>query len=171
MTLGRRDPQHLGRDLHAERGRVEKRDAPDRRARVDQIVKERLRIPACRGKDTEARNSNSSHTRTHGIENSARLSRCIALSHGHKIGDVLALDDPGEAVHDLTDALHVLGHGVRDVNLEFFFKSKQYVDPVQGVDSQLGEGRIDRDRSGLKVLLPGNNFDHFFVYVHHVPLN
>src|SRR5437879_11140165 len=40
------------------------------------------------------------------------------LGQGHQVGDVLALEHPGEAVDRLPDVLHVLRHGVRDVDLE-----------------------------------------------------
>src|SRR5947209_627837 len=87
------------------------------------------------------------------------------FGHSHQVGDVLALEHPGEAVDRLPDVLHVLRHGVRDVDLELRFEGKEDVDGIERVDSQLGKRRIQFDDAGLKVLFTCDDVDHFFGYV------
>src|SRR5439155_3199929 len=68
-------------------------------------------------------------------------------------------------VDRLPDVLHVLRHGVRDVDLELRFEGKEDVDGIERVDSQLGKRRIQFDDAGLKVLFTCDDVDHFFGYV------
>src|SRR5579875_392712 len=92
----------------------------------------------------------------------------FAFRHRHQVRNVLSLDHSGQAVDYLPNALHVLSDAIRNIDLEFLLESKKNVDSVQRVDSQLRKGGVRFHYAGVKMLLPGNDFDHLFLNVHFV---